>query len=491
MDSTTAPASLDARMTSPIDIQHAPRNAAPPASPSARQRVEARPHPHTSPYGALPAWGWALGILLVLLATVFRAGNRHVPLIGLEWLALGVLVAAGWQWLSVPPDSRRRHTSRTLALAVVMTAPYWLAAIQLMPWPGVGPLSHTPSDTWLSMLAALPVLACLVLGLTTNERQLTVLLKLWIAIGVVQAILGLLQLSFPQLRFEPNSNAPVLGTFGNRNGLANFLAMLLPVTLLGLLGGLPRQQQPYVKSSSSMERWIWCAFLLLMAAGLLATQSRMGIATGALAVLLSIVLLRSSPHRHHGAKHMQLWWLALPSVLIGVALLAGGWEWLNRFDADRLVADDTVRAMNRAATWEAVKEFWPWGSGLGSFVAVFPRFQHSELGYFLINYAHNDYLQLLMETGVLLLPAALALVWLVVRRIWLLTRSTRDTSHPGGWSSVGAIAVVCSAALLAQILHAWMDYPWRIPANAMLGAFMLGCLLREPHGSRPRQIQKP
>lgn len=98
------------------------------------------------------------------------------------------------------------------------------------------------------MLAALPVLACLVLGLTTNERQLTVLLKLWIAIGVVQAILGLLQLSFPQLRFEPNSNAPVLGTFGNRNGLANFLAMLLPVTLLGLLGGLPRQQQPYVKS---------------------------------------------------------------------------------------------------------------------------------------------------------------------------------------------------------------------------------------------------
>ncbi|MDZ4355380.1 MAG: hypothetical protein U1B84_03020 [Variovorax sp.] len=171
-------------------------------------------------------------------------------------------------------------------------------------------------------------------------------------------------------------------------------------------------------------------------------------------------------------------------ALLGTALFMGGLAWVDRFDADRLVADDAVRALTREATWQGALAFWPLGSGLGSYAWVFPRFQSPEVGYYLLDLAHNDYLQILMETGVLGLAAMMLALALMGRRVLQLFRAARGTSS---WSSANRLAVACGLGLLATLLHAWVDYPFRIPANAMLTAFLLGVFLREPAPARARQ----
>ena len=49
-----------------------------------------------------------------------------------------------------------------------------------------------------------------------------------------------------------------------------------------------------------------------------------------------------------------------------------------------------------------------------------------------------------------------------------------------GWSEADRLAVACGLGALATALHALVDYPLHIPANAMMAAFLLGVFLREP-----------
>ncbi|MFW5330333.1 O-antigen ligase family protein [Hydrogenophaga sp. ZJX-1] len=218
--------------------------------------------------------------------------------------------------------------------------------------------------------------------------------------------------------------------------------------------------------------------LLTLLTAALASTSRTGIATALLVALLALALL--APARESAASGRGGWLrrLGLPALALGllaVALFMGGLDWVERFDAERLAADDALRALTREATWQGALAYWPLGSGLGSYAWVFPRFQAPEVGRYWLDLAHNDYLQILMETGALgLVAMALALALMGRRALQLFTAGR------GTWSSADRLAVACGLGLLATLLHAWVDYPFRIPANAMLAAFLLGVFLRQP-----------
>lgn len=424
--------------------------------------------------GAHPVSVALFWLIAVLLGTSswWRAGNRSLPLIWLELLALAVL--AGLLWLQL---GAKRHDPagriKPWALGVVLSAPLWVALVQLVPWRGTGPASLAPDETWLSALAGFPIVATLAAALAISQSQVLKLILLCAIVGALQGLLGLLQLAFPALLFEPAFRVSVLGSFGNKNSLGNYLAMLLPLLWLwaaGLGAGATRH----------LERFRWQAWgaragLMLVLASLVASLSRAGLATGVLVLTLAVALLPfgESNNMQRGWRVIWRWW-PLALVLLGLSL--GSWEWLGRFDSDRLASDDAWRGLMREQTWSAALANWPLGSGVGTFGVVFPAYQPPELGRNFVNFAHNDYLQLLMECGVLVVPVALALLWLIGRRLVQLT----SARWRGPWSHSDALAVACGLGFLAQALHAWVDYPWRIPATAMLGAFLLGVFLREP-----------
>lgn len=420
---------------------------------------------------------WVAALLMVALATLFRGGNRSVALMALEALALLVVLGWGWRALGaqgLPPAlGAGRWRAASLALAA---APVWVAAVQLLPWPGAGALSPTSLATAHALLAGLPVVACFLVALSGNAAQVQTLLRLWLWVAVTQAALGLLQLGgFEALYFGMDGAEPVIGSYASKNTYANLLAMGVPLAVLGLWGASGRQRRG---SGERRSPWWGVLALLTLLAAALASASRTGIATALLVTLLALALLAPAREAAAGGRGGWLRRLGLPALALGllaVALFMGGLDWVERFDAERLAADDTVRALTREATWQGALAYWPLGSGLGSYAWVFPRFQAPEVGRFLLDLAHNDYLQLFMETGALGLVAMALALALMGRRTLQLFSAGRGT-----WSSADRLAVACGLGLLATLLHAWVDYPFRIPANAMLAAFLLGVFLRQP-----------
>ena len=131
----------------------------------------------------------------------------------------------------------------------------------------------------------------------------------------------------------------------------------------------------------------------------------------------------------------------------------------------------------------AAIEFLPFGSGLSTFASVFPRFQGGVFGGY-IDYAHNDYLQLFMEIG-LVAPVivALLLAAYVMRMGELLRRE--------GGRSFTLLQIAAGVGLLPMILHSLFDFALHMPANAMWFATLAGVMLHPGVEDTPNESRRP
>jgi len=98
------------------------------------------------------------------------------------------------------------------------------------------------------------------------------------------------------------------------------------------------------------------------------------------------------------------------------------------------------------------------GWGLGAFPTVYPSYRTFYTNYF-INEAHNDYAQLLVETG--LLGFALML-WFLVR----LYGCTRVSSRRWEFKWDGALSLAALLGCTGILFHSFVDFNLQIPANA-------------------------
>lgn len=437
---------------------------------------------HT-PLRGLNTTAMAALLTLVLLATLVRGGNRHVAMLGLEWLALAALLAMGWGVLmgdQTRTGGPRQSAPTTWAWALLLTAPLWLAAWAWLPvWLGARPALAVPDATWGTALLGLPLLACLAAGRWGSDAQVHTLARAWLWVALLQAAWGLLQVAgLDGLRFDAASGEPAIGSFASKNTYSNLLVMALPLAAWRLAEARSQGRRQHAERTAGWHTWGWVLALLLMLSVLLLGTSRTGIATGVLVLLLALpLLLGQRSGRHDTARPLgRRWLLAGLAALLGLALLAAGWEWAARFEAGRLLADDATRALMRQTTWQAALAHWPWGSGLGSYASVYPAWQPAEFGRHLIDLAHNDYLQLFMELGLAFVPLAGAVLWLLGHQLWQMWRQPAPHGHAA--RNRRHLQVAAGLGLLATALHAWVDYPFHIPANAMMACFLLGVVLR-------------
>jgi len=143
-------------------------------------------------------------------------------------------------------------------------------------------------------------------------------------------------------------------------------------------------------------------------------------------------------------------------------------------------AEDAALLEGRLVVWQAgtgmFLDFPVTGVGFGSFGEAFSRYLPAGAAA-RWNHAHNDYLQLLLEGGVV---AVLLMLWLsvgYVRRVAGFLRRTR----PARPSRIGLTVGVASLAV-----HALLDFNHQIPANALLWVVCCALLLplRRGQGSR-------
>jgi O-antigen ligase len=124
---------------------------------------------------------------------------------------------------------------------------------------------------------------------------------------------------------------------------------------------------------------------------------------------------------------------------------------------------------------QMARHHWLGGVGIGAFEVAYPEYQtfKSDL---VIDYAHNDYAQLLAEGGVVgfAMAGTAILLFVFSARRHLRSRAAGQSE----WLQLGA-----TVAIFGVLIHSFTDFNLHIPANAAWMAFALGISTLPPGDS--------
>jgi O-antigen ligase len=238
------------------------------------------------------------------------------------------------------------------------------------------------------------------------------------------------------------------GPFVNRNDFAGFVELTLPAGLaLMIFRGLRRDMFPLA------------GLLTIVPMGaMVLSGSRGGIVSFGFEIAV-LALLARSRKGPHGPRLAALAIVGLAALALVIWLGAG--KALERFST--LHAGDVSLSRRATMVHGAAHMFFDHpvaGTGVGSLVAVYPRYETLYDGK-VVDHVHNDYMELLAETGIL--GALCGLVFL-----WLLFRQARNcfAAEQGHFSR--AVHAGATAALCGLLLHSLVDFNLHIPSNALL-----------------------
>ena len=251
----------------------------------------------------------------------------------------------------------------------------------------------------------------------------------------------------------------VYGSYVNHNHYAGLMELLLPIALVLALSGSVR----------GGKRVLLVFAATLMAASVFLCQSRGGMfAVIVETVFLAIFWMRQFSPRESAAVFVAFC-LVTALFLAWIAPQQVGGRITDIHDPARwLIHRDSIRMF-------AAHPFL--GSGFGSFAAAFPRYRVFYDGFF-INHAHDDYLELLLETG---LAGFAVAVWFII----VLYREGLSNLRPARFSPAALISTAALAGCTGLLAHSFMDFNLHIPANAAL-FYVLCAVATAPLVSRNR-----
>ena len=433
--------------------------------------------------------------LLLLLAPVFRGGNRPLPLLGLELLALGLVVLMVLYrhnpW-SVLGRWERLAVGLLVAIPVISLLPLPMAWWGALPGraiyqealglfgaqTGWHSLTVVPFASQASALALLPPLAVFLATLVCGDEDRKRLIYLFLAVATIEAVLGLSQYGsreeFLLFGMDPGNNAK--GTYPNYNHFAGLFEMAIPLAAALFAANFGHKAQQHRRYHRRGLRAIFAklgetriniAFLfiaLFMLFGLAAVFSRSR--TGIALLILSVLLLTLAFAPRLGGKQTLRTAAGLVTLLAGLSLAVGLVPVLQRFADQDPLAD--ARWSIASATLEGVGAFFPLGAGVGTYPEVFRSFHPGDVPKF-VNNAHNDYLEWLFEGGLLAGIVILLGLAVYVRRVLFVLQGDQ-------WRQDQYIKIGAAIGLLLILLHSFVDYNLHIPANAIYFAFLAGLL---------------
>jgi O-antigen ligase len=379
---------------------------------------------------------WGLLVLAALFAPQPRLeGARPIAIL---LAAAAILVAV--QLIPLPPGIWQALPGRGLLAeaAAASGAP--------QPW---RPWAMVPGATANALSSLVVPLAALVLvgALADNERKMLPAMMLGLAFAA--ALMGLFQFSGAVLNnpFINDTPGETSGVFANRNHFALFMAIgcvLAPV---------------WAFHAESRLQWRGPAaagLTLVFLLAILASGSRVGVALGAVGAALGVAIVAERARRllHRAPRWM---FTALISSAVGLVAALG----LAVVLADRAVSIDRMlatelnqdmRSRGLPTVLIMIGEYFPAGAGAGGFDPLFRMHEPFALlkpTYF--NHAHNDWLEIVLDTGLVggLLLAAAVLWWAVA--------SLR------AWRSDASLAKLGSAVILLVLAASAFDYPARTP----------------------------
>jgi O-antigen ligase len=430
---------------------------------------------------------------VVILAMIFGGGGNQGWSDAIVQLAALALLA--WALFKVNPSRLGRAGQWAIALLCGIVA---LPLLQLVPMPpsvwsslpsrgeiastyesaGMAlpwlPISLDPTATWRALLSLLPAIAVFLAMLSLERRSRRILIVLILMIVFASGVLDVLQTMGGEesaLRFYAfTTRDKAVGFFANPNHHAAFLYSAIPYIVAWAIGLVLDHRR---------NRTVGLALLALLTLtiiiGVAATQSRTGMAL-LLVASLSGILLAWRYNRGQSGRRLLRYAIGTNVVALILAFQFGFVALMNRVEAQGF---DDLRWPAARITSQAAIANMPFGSGLGSFVPIFQRFEPRTLvdsAY--VNHAHNDWLELWLTGGV---PAILLIIGFLS---WFAAASIRlwRGGRLGAPVLNLALAQAASIVIVLLLLHSVVDYPLQIPTLSVLFAIACGYLV-PPRGS--------
>jgi O-antigen ligase len=434
--------------------------------------------------GAYP-WGfWSIGAIAMTAGAIGcltpAAGPARISRLLLAALAvLGVAIV--FQLVPLPLAVMRTLSPNATAMLERTDFAYGAGLTRFHSLSVAAPSTVVP-------LVLFVALAVLVIGTSRSMagRHPRGLVEALTVFAVAFALIGIVQkplyagkvLGF----WEPEGTGAPFATFVNKNHFAGWMVMALPLALGLLAAGLEkamrlvrpgwRYKVLWLSSPEASRLILLGAGILIMALSLVLTMSRSGISALALAVvLMGVVVARGS-----GARSRRAVAAIYLVVLLGATMTWVGTDVL----ADRFANTNWSEFNDRRGAWidamTVIRAFPVAGTGLNTYPAVAALYQQHDLSR-LYGQAHNDYLQLLAEGGLLVaIPALLcvaALGWEIRRRM------KSDLPGTSWWLRRAAVT-----AMIAIALQETVEFSLQMPGNAVLFAIVCALAIHPPRDAR-------
>jgi O-antigen ligase len=307
-------------------------------------------------------------------------------------------------------------------------------------------------------------------------------------LGVVLALVGIVQMlvwgdrgeELIYFFWEPvyAGGATPFGPFINRNHFAGWMVMALPLVLGYAWAILDAARRPSGHGLGAWIRWFGdpqvgrfglAAFAAVtMGAAVILTSSR----SGAGSLLVALGVLGIFLLQRFGGR----WW-RMAAVAAVAALLVGSAAWVGLDVIVERFQQAPVEIQDRVAVWrDTVRifaDFPLFGTGLGAYGMVMLFYQTAPQHTAFVQ-AHNDYLQVLAEGGLLVaIPSAavIALVVVGIRRRFV----AGDDVPMAHWIRAGAFA-----GLVGIAVQALVEFSLQKPGNTILFILLLAIALHRP-----------
>ncbi|MGB7293185.1 MAG: O-antigen ligase family protein [Thermodesulfobacteriota bacterium] len=428
------------------------------------------------PYGSVEPWGRFIlqlqaFMLFLLWLLWWTCGGDNPRLDVKNYLPLLIFLCICLFQIIPLPESILATLSRN-SLAVWGKNQTILASIGFGGKSDMFPISLYPYATWEETLLLLSYIAFgfVISRVFTAERQLKILLVPVFCVTVFEAAYGIYQYLLgggggAATRFAS-------GTFVNRDHFAGFLEMTIPLALgyvLYLGGWHDKRGKSFFRnlvSSHGLQRQILILFMLaLMLLVILFSGSRMGIFSTLLS-LAFFYLVYSGVRKSTARKG----WMIV--FVLAVALIYGFWIGLYPVFERFLSLEGALPG--RILVWRdmlsIIQDFPLFGAGFGTFGYVYPLYKESMKAPIVYSYAHNDYLQLITETGFLgFFSLITALIVFLISRLRNLGQYSNKENQFRFFLGLGALS-----GIVSLVVHSFADFNLHIPSNGLYLAFLIG-----------------
>lgn len=337
-------------------------------------------------------------------------------------------------------------------------------------------ISMDVEATRLALEVAIVLLVSLLLfaNFFADTGRLSWLRNFLIVFGLAVSVFGLVQKFTWNGKyywvFEPSplSQAP-LGPFVNRNHFAGYLEMIVPIPVSLILLRAVRGELSFFYGFAAV----------MMSVAIFVSLSRGGMIS-LVASLIFVLAFGIKPAteilKGYGKARRSSGILPRIGAVILIALTIGGGVWWVAGDA---VIDRAERVeltgeahgsegretffQSRGWIWRdttaMIRANWLTGVGLGAYETAY-SFYGKRDGTLIISQAHNDYLQIVADCG--LVGGGIALWFLILLfRDFARALSHRDEAMVG-------MALGCGGGIVAMLVHSLFDFNLQLPSNALL-----------------------